>query len=353
MIDTLTAKVDLSDFESRTKELQEKLERKKEEAKLAATNQASTKITIQIGNFNFEVLPNGKMGYAYILHNELYEVNIAQYRSKNKDFYPISIRIKAECLWSFGPERAWENIISWVQNNVGNVIHDKLSRIDLCLHTDKLQLTYADIETFKGTYFDENIYRFRRKITGMNFGSRTNNKIFCRIYDKLLEVKQTGKKHWFFDVWKIAGWSNKSVWNIEFQINREFLKEYDIESVRDAFRKLKTLWKFCTEKWIVKVKLDHTRVERCSTDDIWIEVQNSFNNFKHEPLVKREIQLNADADAIIPGTIGNITTFAARKGITDINLILNMIKHKGSDYLSCKDTDFKEAVSQKMSLMTI
>lgn len=353
MIDTLSAKVDISNYENSTKELQEKLERKKEEAKLATTNQASIKITIQIGNFNFQVLPNGKMGYAYILHNELYEVNIAQFRSKNDDFYPIAIKIKAECLWAYSPERAWEIIISWVQNNIGNVIQDKLSRIDLCLHTDKLELTYADIETFKGTYFDENIYRFRRKINGMNFGSRANNKIYCRIYDKLLEVKQTGKKHWFFDVWKNAGSDCKNVWNIEFQINREFLKQYDIETVRDAFKRLKTLWKYCTEKWLVKVKLDHTRIERCSTDEVWIYVQNAFNDFKNEPLVKREVQLVADAEAIIPGTIGNITTFAARKGITDINLILNLIKHKGSDYLSYKDIDFKEAVLQKISLMTI
>lgn len=353
MIDTLSAKVDVSDFESSTKDLQEILRRKKEEAKLAATNQTSTKIVICIGNFNFEVLPNGKMGYAYILHNELYEVNIAQFRSKNKDFYPISVRIKAECLWAYGPERAWENIISWIQNYIGNVIHDKVSRIDLCVHTDKLNLLYSDIETFKGNYFDENIYRFRRRITGMNFGSRTNCKIYCRIYDKLLEVKQTGKKYWFFDIWKNAECNCKNVWNVEFQINREFLKDYNIETVRDSFKRLKTLWKYCTEKWIVKVKLDHTRIERCTTDDIWISIQNAFDNYKHEPLVKREVQLASDAEAIVPGTIGNITTFAARKGITDINLVLNMLKHKGSDYLACKDIDFKEAVTQKISLLSI
>lgn len=352
MIDSLFAKVDISDFENETKELQEKLEQKKEEAKLAATNQASIRVTIVIGNYNFEVLPNGKMGFAYILHNELYEVNIAQYRSKNKDFFPISIRIKSECLWAFGPERAWENIISWVQNYIGNVIRDKISRIDICLHTDELVLSHEDIETFKGNYFDENIYRFRRKITGLNFGSRTNNKIYCRVYDKLLEVKQTGKKKWFFTIWKNAGSDCKSVWNVEFQINRDFLKEYDIESVWDAFKRLKTIWKYCTEKWLVKVKLDHTRIERCSIDDVWIIIQNAFNNYKNEPLIKREEQLAVDAEAIIPGTIGNITTFAARKGITDINLILAMIKHKGSDYLSCKDTDFKKAVSQKISLLT-
>jgi len=353
MIDTLFAKVDISDFESTTKELQQELERKKEEAKLAVTNQASIKITIEIGNFNFLVLPNGKVGYAYILHNELYEVNIAQYRSKNKDFYPVSIRIKSECLWSFGPERAWENIVSWVQNYIGNVIQDKLSRIDLCLHTDKLVLSHEDIETFKGNYFDENIYRFRRKVTGMNFGSRTNNKIYCRMYDKLLEVKQSGKKLWFFEVWKKAKSDCKNVWNVEFQINRDFLKEYEIESVSDTFKRLKTLWKHCTEKWIVKVKLDHTRIERCSIDEVWVNIQNAFDDFKSDSLIKREAQLASDAEAIIPGTIGNITTFAARKGITDINLILAMIKNKGSDYLSFKDMDFQKAVAQKMSLMTI
>ena len=35
----------------------------------------------------FEVLPNGKKGYAYILHNDLYEINLSQYRSRMKNFF--------------------------------------------------------------------------------------------------------------------------------------------------------------------------------------------------------------------------------------------------------------------------
>jgi hypothetical protein len=212
-------------------------------------------------------------------------------------------------------------------------------------------LTHEDIETFKGTYFSENIYRFRRKVTGMNFGSGARNRVYCRIYDKLLEVKQKGSKLWFFEIWKNAGANCQNVWNVEFQINREFLKDYQIETVEDAFVRLKSLWRYCTENWIVKVKLDRTRIERCTVDDIWTDIQKTFDSYEDKSLIKRETQLSMDAESIIPGTIGNITTFAARKGITDMNLVLAMLRQKGNDYLSYKETDFKKAVSLKMSLL--
>lgn len=351
MVDTLFASTDIFDYEESTRELRKKLKERKEEAGLAATKQASTKVTIEIGNLTFQVLAYGKTGHAYILHNDLYEVNLSEFRSKNDDFYPVNIRIKSECLWSYGPERAWENIISWVQNNVGGVKTDKISRIDICVHTDNLELSQSDADTFKGKFHNQKIYLFRRKVTGMDFGFGSSSHLACRIYNKSLEVEQKGNKLWFKDIWSQNRMSDKKVWNVEFQINREFLKEHTIETVRDAFHRLKTMWSFCTENWIVKVNLDHTRVERCTINEVWKELQRAFDDFKHAPLIKRERQLAVDAEALVPGTFGNITTFAARKGITDMNLILAMLKVRGEEYLSHKEMSFTKAVNKKMSLM--
>lgn len=353
MIDTLVANVNISDYEKSAIKLIEKLENKKEEAKIAATNIASQKILIKIGHLTFQVLPNGKQGYAYILHNDWYEVNLSQFRSKCEEFYPVHIRIKAECLWSLGPERAWDEICSWVQNNIGGVITSKISRIDLCCHTDELILTHEDIETFKGTFFNMNMYMYRRRVTGMNFGSGNSNKIYCRIYDKTQEVKQKGQKLWFFEIWKRAGSEAKNIWNIEFQINREFLKERNIETVENAFKALRAMWEYCTMEWIVKVDLVNTRIERCPTNSTWKTIQKVFEKYKHHPMVKRKEQLIADAQALVPGTFGNITSYAARKGITDLNLVLHTLKISGIDYLENKELNFEKVVTEKMSVIKV
>jgi len=351
MIDTLIAMIDIENYNESAKNLHEILEKKKNEAKSALTENQSKIICLQIGDMTFEVLPNGKKGYAYILHNDLYEIDLAQYRSKNKDFYPVYVKIKSECLWSFGPKDAWNHIYKWVDDNIGKIINNKISRIDLCCHTDELMLTPEDSETFKGQFYTHNIYFFRRKVTGMNFGSSASNKVYCRIYDKVLEITQKKSKKWFYQIWKDEKLDCKKVWNIEFQINREFLKDHYINTVLQAYDSLGSIWEYCTKFWLVKIIEDNKNISRCSTDETWKKVQQSFEHFKHRPLIKREKQLNDDADAIIPGAYGIFTTFAAKKGITDISMALKVFGMNGNRYLKSKKLDFEKVVNKKQALL--
>ena len=108
MIDTLIAFVDIKDYEETAQDILNLLQDKKNKAKTMLIDNSSEIVTVQIDDMTFEVLSNGKRGYAYILHNELYELDFAQYRSKNKDFYPICIKVKSECLWYMNPFKAWE-----------------------------------------------------------------------------------------------------------------------------------------------------------------------------------------------------------------------------------------------------
>lgn len=299
----------------------------------------------------FRVLANGIKGFAYILHNELYEVDIAQYRSKNEDFYPVSIKVKSDCLWSMGPYKAVDTIYNWVNDNIGKVINNKLSRIDLCCHTDEIQLTAADAENFKGLYYDNNMYFHRRKVNGMNFGSSGTGKVYCRIYDKVLEITKKKSKTWFYEIWKKNGLDCKNVWNIEFQINREYLKEHYIETVWQVFDRLGSIWEYCTTKWLVKTIPDNNNISRCSINPVWIKVQEAFKDFNARPLIKRSKQLSADAEAIIPAAYGTFTTFAAKKGITDVGIAISLFQKLGDAYLRNKCLSFGKVVKKKLALV--
>jgi len=351
MIDTLIAFVDIKEYEESAQDLLDLLQGKKSRAKAMLTENSSEMVTVEIDNMTFEVLSNGKKGYAYILHNDLYELDFAQYRSKNKDFYPICIKIKSECLWSMSPVKAWEYIYGWIGRNAGEILTDRISRIDLCCHTDEFALTSEDSEKFKGRYCTENAYRYRRKVSAMYFGSSATGKVYCRIYDKFLEVTQKKNKTWFFDIWEKNGLDCGNVWNVEFQINREYMKENCITTVNDAFERLRTIWEYCTCHWIVKIELDNERITRCSINSKWAELQQVFNEYKNLPLVSREKQINEDADAIIPSLYGSFTSFAARKGISDLKLALTSMEISGSSYLRSKKADFKEVVKTKQSLL--
>jgi hypothetical protein len=358
MIDTLCATIDIKNYgyvdpeQPHDIDIIPYLEQQKGEAKTQNTQNMNNKHIINIGNQSFQLLPNGSKGYAYILHNDAYEIKISQHRSTNENFYPVFIKIKQECLWSKGVYESWNLIKEWVTKNIGEIKANKVSRIDLCCHTDELELQDHDIETFEGRYHLDTIYRFKRKISNMVFGSGTTGKIICRIYDKTLEVTQKRQKLWFFDIWKNKGLNLDKVWNIEFEISRDFLKEVKLDSVEDTLENLKTLWKYCTQSWLIKKQIDRTRIENCTTDERWESLQQAYNDFKGKGLVSREKQMETSAMALIPGTIGHITSFAARADIMDINKVFDMIKSQGIKYLHGKDMDYEEAITEKMSLLS-
>ncbi|HYE09862.1 MAG TPA: hypothetical protein VEF53_06760 [Patescibacteria group bacterium] len=350
-IDTLCATIDIQNYEAVAQDLLSKLETKKNEAKLAATNNASQKTTIKLGNQLFQIYPIGTMGYAYILSNDSYEVKLSQYRSKNENFYPIFIEIRSTQLWSKGVEAAWNDIIQLISENIGKVKANKLNRLDLCCHTDSLELTEEDCTTFEGKFHEDTIYRFRRRVNAMYFGSRKNQRILCRIYDKSFEVKQSNKKLWFHDIWRENGLDIDKVWNVEFEIKREFFKEMQIDSVEDALERINTLWEYCTKEWLIKKNNDRTRIERSTTNEVWVDIQNLFKDYKSRDMIKREKQLEYDAVSLVPGTIGNITSFAARTGIENFEEAMNQLMLQGNKYLFKKDKTYSEVVQEKIALL--
>ncbi len=54
---------------------------------------------------------------------------------------------------------------------------------------------------------------------------------------------------------------------------------------------------------------------------------------------------------MIPATYGNITTFAAKIGISNPTLAMTMLREKGERYLKAKKLDFQKVVKKKESII--
>lgn len=353
MIDTLIYSNDIEDYDECCRELLDKLEECKQQAKINLTENSAEKVLIKIGNMEFEVLPNGKKGYAYILHNSFYEIDLAQYRSKNKNFNPMFVKIKSEALWSRGAIQAFIELQCWTAKNIGVIVENKITRIDLCCHIDNFKLTDSDMNKFKGQYYTDTVYRYRRKINAMTFGSSATGRLYCRVYDKELEIKQKKQKTWFYQVWKNEGLKEDEVWNIEFQIMRDFLRERNVSSVEETIDFIPEIWKYCTETFLVKHNNDNKNISRCTISAEWLEIQKTFEAVDYKEFIKQEDQLKADAEALIPSCYGYITTFAARSGIMNNELVLEKLKKAGNKYLKDKGKGFKEVVVKKRSLIEV
>lgn len=349
-IDTIYILIDINNFEE--KEILNYLKEEKEKAIIYSTNNTNNKHLITINEVNFEMLPNGSQGYAYILRNNGYEIKVAQKRSKLEAFYPIQMRISSEYLWAYGLLNSWSMIYNWIVETFGNIIKHKVYRIDLCCHVSDVNFITNYNEIYKGIFKKRQLFYNGNNASAITFGSRKNKKIYCRIYNKTLEIQETKKKSWFKEIWQKNNMNIKNVWNVEFELKSDILREFNLIEIKDICNHLKDLWKYCTNEYLIKIDRVNTRIERCPVNKEWQEIQNAYQDFISNGLIERKKQINMEATALIPNIIGSITSYSARTGDFDINEAFNKIYKDSQKYLKNKQTNFESEVKQKMQLIT-
>ncbi|WDV44505.1 hypothetical protein PV797_13390 [Clostridiaceae bacterium M8S5] len=358
-IDTLIATLDILDYDNAFKGLIMDLSIKKMEAKSLVKNNSFETVTTKIANMEFEVYPNGSRHHAFILHNDCYEVKIANFRSKSLDTYPVHIKIKSACLWEKGYIKAWEDICEIISTQ-GQITANKVSRVDLCCHTDKFKFTTGDIEKFVGKYRSDAIYRSDRALSGFVFGTGKSQTIMARIYNKSLEIKQKNNKLWFRDIWNKFNMDIENVWNVEFELCRKFFKQCGFETVEHVFDNLKSLWHYCTNEWLRFTEGDTTRNTRSNLDHVWSELQKAFSKTRTNGLIRKYKRMSRDAEKLVPSVIGYVTSYCSKKNFNrndskklDIVDCIEDIVSRGLDYLcKVKRKTFDEEVNRKSALLT-
>lgn len=332
-IDSIFFSIDIKDYESKNKKLLTFLD----ENKSIANSNKLENHTIELKGKQFIILPNGARFHAYILHNDSLEIKIAQARSNSKYNYPISIRIKSLFLWEKGFINAYMETIEYIKQLFkGDHIGEKLSRVDLCCHTDKLKISNDEsYKNFKGNFKKTEYFYYNRKLNGLTFGTFAEKNIMCRIYDKSLEIKTSGKT-WFNDIWQQENLDIENVWNVEFQIGRKFLKDYEIETVQDLILKTRSIWEYLTCSWLTFINLDNDNISRCSIKDEWLNIQNAYLDYCSGELIKREKQLNRNAEELIPLLVGVLTSYGACKQKIVLDKVIKEFKEDLNRYLEEK-----------------
>ncbi len=345
-IDTLYFLVDIENYE---KECQDILDFLTKEKNVAQYKYQEKKLLhlIDISNIQFYINYSGTRGYEFILRNDYFELCIAKYHSKIVGFKPIKIRISSEALWSLGFLKSYEIIKNWIIETFGNIASEAVYRIDLCNHSN-IDFTTNYENCYKGNFKKQNITYSGKDINAICFGSRNNKLIYCRIYNKSLEIAETKKKMWFKEIWQNHNLDVENVWNLEFEIKSEFLRSKCLVTVQDVYEHLQDLWRYCTENWLVKINADNSRKTRCSINSNWLELQNAFHEFQSKGLISNNSINAANASSLVPTIAGFITSYSANKNITSMSKALTAYEIEARRYFKLKNTTFAEVVEQKM-----
>ncbi|RJG23306.1 hypothetical protein [Paenibacillus thiaminolyticus] len=314
---------------------------------------------IDLGLFNFRVLNHGSRSYYYLLHNDDLEIRLAKFRSKKEEVFPVYVHFKSQFLWTdiysvTMLDEKYRMVIEWLEDVLNcKYIRSKINRMDLCYHTDDVPEGF-NTKQFVGRYTSADTRETHRVTTGINIGSRMTQKLYLRCYNKFLEARAK-KKVWFFKLWERNGMNIRKVWNIEFQIDREFFTEFKVgqrklDTAEDAIEYMAVLWNYLTAEWISYRIPDDDRRSRWTIHPWWL----SLSKFSEtDAKVSREMQRELPTmESIIPGLRGYLTSYAARMGgnLQDGSLFQTLLEDINK-YDEQAGKQFAEVVDVKRQLM--
>ena len=285
--------------------------------------------------------PNGKgENYRYHLQFEAYNLFIG--KAARPGISPnVYLEIDAKTLWFKGIETT----LSWITEDLktiggGSIQRVQVSRVDLCCdYWIPGGLSYEFLCSHKVTH---------NKKGKLYWGAKDNAETFyigdenaptrLRIYNKGVEVHlKSGKKLWFLDLWQRE--STENIWRVEFQLRRDALDQFGINSLDDLKEKKAGVWQYLTSKWFSLRLPDNEKTDRRTIHPFWHSVQECFGQNVPEKEIKRSY---GSAGVINPEwhlshIDGCLSSFAALLGITNRDDALRELQNRLSRRNNAKD----------------
>lgn len=151
---------------------------------------------------------------------------------------------------------------------------EQVTRYDPCRDVEcDFGLHYSHVQDTKNWYWNRKIsvssYFDGDRYTGTRFGK---SDVSGRLYDKtyeLLYVNKNPHKTDFYSNYYGVDLKKTTIYRLEFQLRRQFLRSFDIDTLEDLLNKRHELWAYLTTKWAF---LSSSGVERStgnSKSDKW------------------------------------------------------------------------------------
>jgi hypothetical protein len=156
--------------------------------------------------------------------------------------------------------------------------------------------------------------------TGFEFGSRTTKTLSARLYDKTAEVARSGAD-WWPAIWGERYRPGVPVHRVEFEVGRQGLAEFGLDSPAQVLAGAGDLWRYATHDWLT-YRLPATGANRSRRPlaPEWLSIQRA--SLCGSPIGLERITAGRRAGSIrrlFPGLAGYLATFAAVVGTAGID----------------------------------
>lgn len=307
---------------------------------------------VRIGSHIFEVRDKGMPRFPYVLVDNCFFIKIN--RKQSKTLPMAHIQISSEYLAAVGVEAA-EQDLHMVINTLGTVDGAaSVSRADLFLDfvcADNLALIeqpdWITRANLMAKYFD---CRLDEPFTGWVIGMGGN--LHARLYEKVIEIVNKSQKTYLFGLWQANGWQvGEKVWRMEFQTEKQTLKELGIISLSDLLSQQAALWHYLTHDWL-RLSIPNpsdTKRDRWPNQPLWDAIAGVYALPLDQPRLQRfrPARLPADERLFVHG-LGGLTSFMASRGIEDFGEGLGEYLAQATEFHASKGEPFHSYVGRKI-----
>lgn len=307
---------------------------------------------VNIGSHIFEVRDKGVPRFPYVLVDNCFFIKIN--RKQSRTLPMAHVQISSEYLAAIGLE-ATEQDLRIVINTLGIVDGEaSVSRADLFLDfvcTDNLaeieQPDWITRANLMAKYFD---CRLAEPFTGWVIGMGGN--LHARLYEKIIEIVNKSNKTYLFGLWQANGWQlGEKVWRMEFQTEKQTLKELGIITISDLLKHQAALWHYLTHDWL-RLSIPNpndSKRDRWPNHPLWDAIAGVYALPLDQPRLQRfrPARLPADERLFVHG-LGGLTSFMASRGIEDFGEGLGEYLVQAKEFHASKGEPFHSYVERKV-----
>lgn len=244
----------------------------KRQAAVSREDRIKAQAQIILCDHVFEVRPNGRGVFRYILSGASYRIELSATTSQKA---PLAYcKIASQCLTHLGVEEAVKQLEAIVAE-LGTIDGiASVSRADLFTDflyppgirdwTQDQWVTRADLVS---THFD------KRRASGWSIAP--GGDISARLYDKTIEIEKS-EKEYLKPLWHQQGWEPpQAVYRLEFQLMHACLVQLQSGIYPALIERLGGIWAYCARDWLrltTPNPSDDTR-SRWPTHPLWLDLQ--------------------------------------------------------------------------------
>ena len=280
----------------------------------------------------FEVKDKGSSVFPFVLEDGAFRISLSR---SGKSVPMAYVKLSSRYLSSTTPKEA-EIHLRLILEQLG-ILTDSahVSRIDLFADfVSNENMESWDREAWVARAKKITAYAMNEQFTGWTIG--LGGIMACRLYNKLLEIIESGRTD-LISLCEAAGRKrNEPVWRIELQYRREVLVQHGLIGLDDVLENLNGLWSYATTQWLrltIPNKEDETS-SRWLIHPLWGYLSSIDWETDGGPLTRsfKATRLPEDRRIFASGA-SSIASYMAKQGITDYEEGINRYLIDFHEYL--------------------